>query len=62
MAHQVIMSSLEDNEQFVDTIASPSYSVSITTLPGLGITTFLPAKSHSNFMFCIQKLSGTYNL
>ena len=38
MAHEVIMSSQEDNKQFVDTIASPSYSVSITTLPGEGIT------------------------
>ena len=38
MAQQVIMSSQEDNEQFVDTVTSPSYSVSITTLPGEGIT------------------------
>ena len=32
------MSSQEDNEQFLDTVASPLYSVSITTLPGEGIT------------------------
>ena len=38
MAHQVIMSSQEDNKQFLDTVASPSYTVSITTLKGEGIT------------------------
>ena len=44
MAHQVIMSSQEDNKQFMDTVASPSYSVSITTLPGEGITNALNFK------------------
>ena len=38
MAHQVILSSKEDNKQFIDTITSPSYSVSIMTLPGEGLT------------------------
>ena len=33
-----IMSSQEDNEQFLDIVASPLYSVSITTLRGEGIT------------------------
>ena len=37
MAHQVIMCSQEDNQQFVDTVASPLNSVFITTLPGEGI-------------------------
>ena len=40
MAHEVIMSSQESNKQFIDTLASPSYSVSITTLPGEGITKY----------------------
>ena len=52
------MSSQEDNKQFVDTVTSPSYSVSITTLTGEGITTVLPAKSDSNIMFCLQNYQG----
>ena len=57
MAHQVIMSSQEENKQFVDTVASPSYSVSIMTLPGEGKTNTRNFNKQKNLKMYLLKQS-----
>ena len=51
------MSSQEDNKQFVDTVASSSYSVSKTTLPREGITNTQNFKNKKNLTMCLLKWS-----